>query len=108
MGDAPLLGKIAAGRGLEAIAKEDEAYSLASELLASRSGRRRYVLWVQGNYMTGARIEEGDLLNVEEDETPPDGAVVVALLDAEEVTVKKLYREAERTLELVALGIGSE
>ena len=33
---------------------------------------------------------------VEEDEDPPDGAVVVALLrDGEEVTVKRLYREGE-------------
>ena len=95
IGDAPLLGRIAAGRGLEAIAEEDEAYSFASELLLSRSGRRRYVLRVQGNSMTGARIEEGDLLLVEEDESPPDGAVVVALLGGEQVTVKRLYREGE-------------
>jgi len=95
IGDAPLLGRIAAGRGLEAIAEEDEAYSFASELLLSRSGRRRYVLRVQGNSMTGARIEEGDLLIVEEDESPPDGAVVVALLGGEQVTVKRLYREGE-------------
>jgi repressor LexA len=95
IGDAPLLGRIAAGRGIEAIAEEDEAYSLASELLVSRSGRRRYVLRVQGNSMMGARIEEGDLLIVEEDESPPDGAVVVALLGGEQVTVKRLYREGE-------------
>ena len=43
IGDAPLLGRIAAGRGLEAIAEEDEAYSLASALRLSRSGKRRYV-----------------------------------------------------------------
>jgi repressor LexA len=43
--------------------------------------------------MTGARIEEGDLLIVEEDESPPDGAVVVALLGGEQVTVKRLYRD---------------
>jgi repressor LexA len=37
-----------------------------------------------------------DLLIVEENEGPPDGTVVVALLrDGEEVTVKKLYREGE-------------
>ncbi len=46
--------------------------------------------------MTGARIEDGDLLVVEEDEDPPDGTVVVALLNGgEEVTVKRLYREGE-------------
>ena len=38
-GRTPLLGKIAAGRGLEAVAVGDEAYSLAAELLSSRSGR---------------------------------------------------------------------
>jgi repressor LexA len=93
-GGTPLLGRIAAGRGLEAVAVGDEAYSLAAELLLPGSGRRRYLLRVVGQSMIGARIEEGDLLVVEEDEDPPDGAVVVALLrNGEEVTVKRLYRE---------------
>ena len=92
----PLLGRIAAGRGLEAVVVGEEAYSLAAELLVSRSGRRRYLLRVVGQSMTGARIEDGDLLVVEEDEDPPDGTVVVALLrNGEEVTVKRLYREGE-------------
>jgi repressor LexA len=95
VGDAPLLGRIAAGRGLEAVAMNDGAYSLTSELLFSPSGKRRYTLRVEGDSMTGARIEEGDLLVVEEDESPPDGTVVVALLGGEKVTIKKLYREGE-------------
>ena len=91
-GRVSLMGKIAAGRGLEAVATE-EAYSLASELIAARGGRR-YLLRVVGQSMVGARIEDGDLLVVEEDEAPPDGAVIVALLrDGEEVTVKRIYRE---------------
>lgn len=94
-GEMPLLGRIAAGRGLEAVALEDEAYSLAAELLSPASGKPRYVLRVRGDSMTGARIEEGDLLIVEEDEDPPDGAVVAALLGGEEVTVKRLYRDGE-------------
>jgi repressor LexA len=90
-----LLGRIAAGRGLEAVAT-DEAYSLAAELLASRAGRRRYLLRVVGRSMVGARIEDGDLLVVEEDESPPDGSIVVVLLrEGEEVTVKRFYREGE-------------
>ena len=96
VGEVPLLGRIAAGRGLEAIAMDDEAYSLTRDLLFSRLGRSRYTLRVKGDSMTGARIEDGDLLVVEEDEDPPDGTVVVALLrDGEEVTVKRLYREGE-------------
>ena len=82
VGEAPMLGRIAAGRGLEAVAVDDEAYSLAAELLGSRSGRRRYVLRVVGQSMIGAHIADGDLLVVEEDEAPPDGEVVVALLGA--------------------------
>lgn len=82
------------GSGREVLAVGEEAYSLAAELLVSRSGRRRYLLRVVGQSMTGARIEDGDLLVVEEDEDPPEGAVVVALLrNGEEVTVKRLYRE---------------
>ena len=95
-GQAPLLGRIAAGRGLEAVAVGDEAFSLASELVGSRNGRRRYMLRVVGQSMLGAHIDDGDLLVVEEDEDPSDGEVVVALIrGGEEVTVKRLYRESE-------------
>ena len=45
--------------------------------------------------MTGARIEDGDTLLVEENEDPPDGTVVLALLRGEEVTIKRLYRDGE-------------
>ena len=96
-GHMALLGRIAAGRGLEAVAFGDDAYSLAAELLAARSGRQRYLLRVVGQSMVGARIEDGDLLVVEEDEAPADGSVVVALLGGgDEVTVKRLYREGEK------------
>ncbi len=91
--DVRLLGRIAAGRGLEAVA-DGEAYSLATELFGSRSGKGRYLLRVVGQSMVRAGIEEGDLLVVEEDDAPPDGTVVVALIEGgEEVTVKRLYRE---------------
>jgi repressor LexA len=65
-GEMPLLGRIAAGRGLEAVTVGDEAYSLAAELVGSRSGRRRYLLRVVGQSMIGAHIADGDLLVVEE------------------------------------------
>lgn len=93
--DVRLLGRIAAGRGLEAVV-EGDAYSLATELFGSHSGKGRYLLRVVGQSMVRAGIEEGDLLVVEEDDSPPDGTVVVALVDGgEEVMVKRLYREGE-------------
>lgn len=96
VGEMPLMGRIAAGRGLEAVAAGEEAYSLAAELVGSRYGRRRYLLRVVGQSMIGAHIADGDLLVVEEDEDPADGEVVVALLrGGEEVTVKRIFREGE-------------
>lgn len=97
VGHAPLLGRVAAGRGLEAIAIGDEAYSLIADLLMPRrSGKVRYLLRVIGQSMEGAWIGDGSIVLVEEDEDPAEGEVVVALLrNGEEVTVKRLYREGE-------------
>lgn len=93
--ETPRVGRAAAGPGIEAIA-DGGATSLAADLLVSRSGRRRFTIEVQGDSMTGARIEEGDVLLVEENENPPDGTVVLALLRGEDVTVKRLYRDGDR------------
>lgn len=92
----PLLGRIAAGRGLEATANE-EPYSLTAELLTPRSGRRRFLLEAKGDSMTGAGIDEGDLLVVEVNPSPPNGSVVAALVlgEQEEATVKVLSRQGK-------------
>ena len=95
-GGAPLLGRVAAGPGIEAIADEGGASSLAADLLVPKPGRRRYTVTATGDSMTGARIEEGDTLLIEENEDPPDGTVVLALLRGETVTVKRLYRDGDR------------
>lgn len=99
VGQMPLMGRAAAGRGLEAVDTQ-EAYALAGEMLLSRSGRSRYLLRVVGDSMIEAHIAEGDLLIVEESEDPPDGTIVVALLadgggEPSEVTVKRLFRRQE-------------
>lgn len=97
----PPMGRAAAGPGIEAIADEGGTSSLAADLLVPRSGRRRFTVEAKGSSMTGARIEEGDTLLVEENEDPPDGTVVLALLRGQEITVKRLYRgEAGDTVTL--------
>ncbi len=95
VGQTPLLGKIAAGNGIEAIASE-ESYSLFRELLAPGNSKARFSLVAQGDSMFAAHIADGDLLVVEQDEDPPDGAVVAALLPGNVVTVKRLFREGDR------------
>lgn len=69
VGTVPLLGRIAAGRGMEAVGNE-EAYSLVSRVLAPRPGRRQFLLEARGQSMTGAGIEDGDILVIEEGPFP--------------------------------------
>ena len=83
-GEMPLLGRIAAGRGLEAVTVGDEAYSLAAELVGSRSGRRRYLLRVVGQSMIGAHIADGDLLRLR----PENGDHEDLVVPAEDVTIQ--------------------
>lgn len=93
--DTPALGRAAAGPGIEAVVDGTGTSTLAADLLVSGKGRRRYTVTAHGTSMTGARIEDGDTLLVEENEDPPDGTVVLALLHGEEVTIKRLYRDGE-------------
>jgi len=100
---APVMGRIAAGRGMEA-APVREASGLARALLAGGAGGGdggAFFLEARGQSMTGAGIEDGDLLLVVPDPSPPDGAVVAAMIvgptgDGTEVTVKRLFREGDR------------
>ncbi len=91
----PALGRAAAGPAIEAVVDGSGTSSLAADLLVSKKDRRRFTVTAHGTSMTGARIEDGDTLLVEENEDPPDGTVVLALLRGEEVTIKRLYRDGE-------------
>ena len=89
-----LLGRIAAGRGLEAVATDEGVF--AGGRAAFGALRAALPLAGGGTEHGGGGIEDGDLLVVEEDESPPDGSIVVVLLrEGEEVTVKRLFREGE-------------
>jgi repressor LexA len=93
----PLLGRIAAGLPIEAIPGED-TLNLTDFLL----GPRRYALRVIGESMIGAGILNGDTVVVEQCDTARDGEIVVALIDDQEATLKRLKRRKDGTLELRA------
>jgi repressor LexA len=93
----PLLGRIAAGRPIEAIPGEDEI-NLSDFLL----GPDRYALRVFGDSMIGVGILDGDTVVVEHCDTARDGAIVVALIDDQEVTLKRLRRRNDGGVMLVA------
>ncbi|MDH3284429.1 MAG: transcriptional repressor LexA [Acidobacteriota bacterium] len=89
--EIPLLGRIAAGRPLEALI-DDECLSVPSWLVGNG---RTYVLRVEGDSMIDEQIREGDLLVIEERRNAENGQIVVAMVHGEEATLKKFYREGE-------------
>lgn len=86
--ELPLLGRIAAGRPLEAI-EAREAVSLGD----FTRGQNSYVLQVKGNSMQDDHILDGDFIVVEQTQVANKGEIVVALVDGEEATLKRFYRE---------------
>jgi repressor LexA len=92
--DIPVYGSIAAGFA-ETVAQEDEGtVSIDTETLGVQKGRRVFALKVRGDSMTGAEINEGDLVILENRE-PKAGAIVAALIDGE-TTLKRLVLQRGR------------
>ncbi|HED12088.1 MAG TPA: repressor LexA [Gammaproteobacteria bacterium] len=92
----PLLGRIAAGRPIEAIA--DESVLNLGEMLL---GPGRYALRVVGDSMIEAGILDGDTVIVRACDTACDGSIVVALIDHEEATLKRLGHKVDGSVLLI-------
>jgi len=92
----PIVGMIAAGRPIEAL--EDRQDVALTDLVPT--GDRIYLLRVRGKSMIEDHIDDGDLVVVERRETANDGDIVVAILDDEEATLKRFYRERNGTFRL--------
>lgn len=90
-GALPLLGRIAAGRPIEAIT-DTQSIQVPPAL---RTAANCYVLQVQGDSMIEDGIFDGDWLVVEPRDQASNGEVVVALVDEGEATVKRLLQRPE-------------
>ena len=93
--EVPLYGVVAAGSPIESI-PDDESVSVPADFLRSGS---HYVLKVRGDSMIGDGVHDGDLVVVQQAETAADGEMVVARV-ADEVTLKRIYRERDATVRL--------
>ena len=82
----PLLGKIAAGKPIEAIPGEDQIN------LQDFFGDNNFAVRVQGDSMIEAGILDGDTVIIQFCETATDGDIVVALIDETETTLKRFKR----------------
>jgi repressor LexA len=88
--DLPLYGRIAAGTPIEALRDQNTTVGVPASLL-ERSGEH-YALEVAGDSMIEAGILDGDTVIIQRCDTAENGCVVVALVDNEEVTLKRLRR----------------
>ena len=95
--ELPLLGSVAAGMPIEAI-QDTETLAVPPDMVSQR--RDNYVLRVEGNSMIEEQIRDGDYIVVQAQDRAEDGQMVVALVEGESATVKKLYRESEGRVRL--------
>lgn len=85
----PLYGRIAAGLPIEALQDESTHIQVPSSLLGTGE---HYALTVAGDSMIEAGILDGDMAIIRRGELADNGQIVVALIDDQEVTLKKLRR----------------
>jgi repressor LexA len=86
----PLYGRIAAGTPIEALRDESAFVDVPGSLLGKGDC---YCLEVAGDSMVDAGIFDGDTVVIERAEDAENGTIVVALVDGEEVTLKRLRRK---------------
>jgi len=86
----PLLGRIAAGTPIEALRDNSNNVDIPATLVGSGN---HYALTVEGDSMVDAGIFDGDTVVIKTCDTADNGAIVVALIDDSEVTLKRLRRK---------------
>ncbi len=88
----PMIGKIAAGNPIEAIENFEDYIELPISLATKG---QFYCLKVEGESMLNAGILENDLVIINSKKNPINGDIVVALIDDEEVTLKRFRKKGD-------------
>lgn len=85
----PMFGRIAAGTPIEAIRHEGQSLDIPPGFVGKGD---HYALEVDGDSMVKAGINDGDTVIIKRCDNAEDGAIVVALVEGEDVTLKRLKR----------------
>ncbi len=88
----PIMGRIAAGVPISAIENKTNEIQVPQELLSQGD---HFALEVHGDSMEGAGILDGDTVLICKCDTADNGDIVVALVDEEEATLKRLRRKGQ-------------
>jgi repressor LexA len=99
----PVLGKIAAGRLIEAIPDESEI-----DLGEMFTGKDRFVLKINGESMIDKGILDGDYVVIQSQQTARHGDIVVALVDGYDATLKTMFLNEDETITLMPANMSYE
>ncbi|CAN5506963.1 transcriptional repressor LexA [soil metagenome] len=88
----PMMGRIAAGVPISAIQDHSHNISVPPEMLGAGE---HFALEVKGDSMINAGIFEGDTVLIRKGDTATSGDIIVALVDEEEATLKRLRRKGD-------------
>ena len=94
--EVPFVGKIAAGNPIAAI---EDSYNMIS-VPPNMMGPDHFALEIEGESMIEAGILDGDIVIVKKANTARNNQIVVALVDQEEATLKRIYKSGQ-TIELI-------
>ena len=89
----PLIGTVAAGIPISAEENIEETFALPTNLLGTKDDT--FMLRVKGESMINIGIFDGDYVIVRQQNTARDGQVVVALVNQEDATVKRYFKEKD-------------
>src|SRR5687768_5077728 len=88
--ELPILGKIAAGTPIEAIQQERDRMPVPESILGAGE---HFVLEIAGDSMINAGILDGDFVVIKRTDSAVSGDIVVALVNGEEATLKRLRKK---------------
>lgn len=96
--ELPLIGYIAAGEPIEAIENSIDTILVSPDMVSK--SKRCFVLQVKGDSMIKDGIFDSDYVVLQSQNTAVDGDIIVALIDNEYATLKKIYHEKNGKIRL--------
>ncbi|APX90922.1 repressor LexA [Brevirhabdus pacifica] len=89
--ELPVMGRIAAGTPIEAISEVSHNVAVPGSMVSNAGNH--YALEVKGDSMIEAGINDGDIVVIRDQNSADNGDIVVALVDGQEATLKRLRRK---------------
>ena len=89
-----IVGTITAGKPIEAIEYSDEKIAISTKGIDFNN--KYFALRVEGDSMIDENISDGDIVVIKKQSVAENGQTVVAVIDDNQATLKKIYREKDR------------